>query len=406
MGGEGPARWAHRIRRERELRGWSQAGAVRAMLAHGGDGLPDREHVLRRWKAWEAGEHKPDDRYQTLIAKTFGTARHALFPIAGRRDPHAELVAATGMDTLELVARVRASDVDAATLDALRITVDRLCTEYPYVPAEQLVVDGREWLGRVADLRDGRLTLAQHREVLTLAGWLALLVGCVEYDTGDERGAEATRRAALSLGQEAGNGEIEGWAHEMRAWFALTAGDYRGVIGAARAGIEAAKGQGVSVQLAAQEAKAWARIGDRRQVEVALDRGRTLLDALPYPDNVAHHFVVDPAKFDFYAMDVYRMLGVDSMAANLAAEVLRTSGDRSPMRRAEARFTLGVVAARGGDLEEAVDSGRAAITAVRTSLPHFLMLGHELASALERRYPGERDTRDYLERLRALGRWP
>ncbi|MFC8145476.1 hypothetical protein ACFUKV_27580 [Streptomyces paradoxus] len=26
-------------------------------------------------------------------------------------------------------------------------------------------------------------TLSQHREVLALSGWLALLVGCVEYDT-------------------------------------------------------------------------------------------------------------------------------------------------------------------------------------------------------------------------------
>ena len=64
----------------------------------------------------------------------------------------------------------------------------------------------------------------------------------------------------------------------------------------------------VAVQLAAQAAKAWARIGDRRQTEVALDRGRRLLDSLPYPDNIDNHFVVNPTKFDFYAMDCYRML--------------------------------------------------------------------------------------------------
>ncbi|MEQ7008821.1 XRE family transcriptional regulator [Actinopolymorpha sp. B17G11] len=397
--------WAERIRRERVLRGWSQADAVRALLTHGGDSLPGREHVLRRWKSWEAGEHKPDDRYQGLIAATFGTARHAMFPV-GRRDASGELVAATGMDTLEVIARVRRSDLDGTTLDALRLTVDRLCTEYAYVPAEQLVVDGREWLGRVADLRDGRLTLAQHREVLSLAGWLALLVGCLEFDAGHEPAAEATRRAALSHGQESGDREIEGWAQEMRAWFALTSGDYRGVVAAARAGTEAAKDHSVSVQLAAQKAKAWARIGDRRQVEVALDRGRQILDALPYPDNVAHHFVVDPSKFDFYAMDCYRTLGDDAMAENLAEEVLRTTGDRSPMRRAEARFTLGVVAARTGNLEGAVDSGRAAIANARTSLPHFVMLGQELARHLQRRYPGEKDTHAFLEQLRALSRAP
>jgi hypothetical protein len=79
----------------------------------------------------------------------------------------------------------------------------------------------------------------------------------------------------------------------------------------------------VAVQLAAQEAKAWSRIGDRRMTEVALDRGRRLLDAMPYPENIGHHFVVDPTKFDFYAMDCYRQLAEDKMAGHLAEEILR-----------------------------------------------------------------------------------
>ena len=121
---------------------------------------------------------------------------------------------------------------------------------------------------------DRRMTLAQHQEILALAGLLAELVGCVEYDTASYQLAESTRRAALSLGEESGDGEVIGWAHEMRAWFALTMGDYRGVIRAAEAGEAQAPGTRAAVQLAAQRAKAWARIGDRRQVEVALDQGR------------------------------------------------------------------------------------------------------------------------------------
>jgi hypothetical protein len=52
-----------------------------------------------------------------------------------------------------------------------------------------------------------------------------LLVGCVEYDTGNRQAAETTRQAALSLGSEADHGEIIAWAHEMRAWINLTSGD-------------------------------------------------------------------------------------------------------------------------------------------------------------------------------------
>jgi tetratricopeptide (TPR) repeat protein len=308
----------------------------------------------------------PGEFYRPIIAAAFGTVTHAMFPEPPRRNGNAEIVSISGMETFEIVSRLHRSDVDNAPLEALRITADRLCSEYPYMPSEQLLMEGRQWLRRVVELHSKSLTLAQHREVLALSGWLALLVGCVEYDTGDRQAAETTRRAALSLASEADNAEVSGWAHEMRAWFALTTGDYRGVIAASQAGTELAAHHGVAVQLAAQEAKAWARIGDRRQTEVALDRGRRLLEGMPYPDNLDHHFVVDPAKFDFYAMDCYRLVGEDKLARTLAEEVLRAGTDfdgteRSPMRNAEARVTLGVAAAREGDLEQALIHGERAL---------------------------------------------
>lgn len=152
--------------------------------------------------------------------------------------------------------------------------------------SDQLLTEGRAWLRRVTQMQGQRTTLRQHCEILVQAGWIALLLGCVEYDTGDRQAAETTRQAALSLGGEADHADIQGWAHEMRAWMALTTGDYHGVVAAARSGTEVAPHSGVAVQLAAQEAKSWARIGDRRQAEVALDRGRRLLDSMPYPENL------------------------------------------------------------------------------------------------------------------------
>jgi transcriptional regulator with XRE-family HTH domain len=306
--------WARRMTREREARNWSYAEAVRALRAHSRKALPKSQELasdvslVRQWKRWETGEHVPSDFYQPLIAAVFGTVTHAIFPTEGRREANAELINATGMDTLELVHRLQTTDADDSTIDGLRIVTDRLCSEYPYLPSEQLLVEGRNWLQRLSTFRGQRLTLAQHREILVLAGWLALLIGCVEYDAGRRHDAETTRRAALSLGAEADHSEISAWAYEMRAWFALTTGDYHGVISAANSGLEVAPNHPVAVQLAAQEAKAWARIGDKRQTEVSLDRGRKLLDSLPYPDNLDHHFVVDPTKFDFYAMDCYRHL--------------------------------------------------------------------------------------------------
>ena len=329
-----PARpaWARRMTNERKARGWSHANAVRAMRAHAPKELASDESLLRQWKRWESGDVEPDRGKakpfcKPIIAAMFGAVTHAMFPVAPQRDAEADVLAMAGMDTLELVSRLQRSDLDQATLDGLRIMADRLCSEYPYLPADQLLTGGRAWLRRITALQGQRVTLKQHREILVQAGWVALLVGCVEYDTGNRQAAETTRQAALSLGTEAGHGEIIAWAHEMRAWINLTTGDYHGVVAAARAGTEVTPQSSVAVQLAAQEAKAWARIGDRRQTEVALDRGRRLLDSMPYPENLDHHFVLDPAKFDFCAMDCYRLLADDKMAENLAGAIIQASTD-------------------------------------------------------------------------------
>jgi hypothetical protein len=56
---------------------------------------------------------------------------------------------------------------------SLRLTADQLCSDYPFVASETLLIEGKNWLRR---LRDRHLILAQHRDVLVLARWLALLI--------------------------------------------------------------------------------------------------------------------------------------------------------------------------------------------------------------------------------------
>jgi tetratricopeptide (TPR) repeat protein len=400
--------WARRLRSERQARGWSQGDAVAALRAHSDRSLPGSASLLRNWKRWEAGEAEPDGFYKPLLAATFSTVTAALFPRQGGADVEAQLVASTGMDTVELLSRLRASDASASTIDALEITTERLSCEYSHVPSGELLVEGREWLRRLVLLRDGRLTLAQHRKVLSLAGRVALLVGCVEYDMGEIRSAEATRRAALALGNECADSDIVGWAHEMRSWYALTQGQYRAAAAAAETGLAAVgPSHSVVVQLAAHQAKAWARLGDRRRVSAVLERGRTVLEALPYPDNIDNHFVVDPSKWDFYTMDCYRHVGEDQLAKAYAEEVIRSSTGadgrvRRPMRVAEAHVTLGVVAARDGDLEAALSQGRRALAGARRSLPSLSMYTRELVDALVERFPGEPMVEEYTAELRAL----
>lgn len=120
---------------------------------------------------------------------------------------------------------------------------------------------------------------------------------------------------------------------------------------------------------------------------------------------------MDPTKFDFYAMDCYRTLANNKMAETLAEEVIQASTDfdgreRAPMRLAEARITLGVIRAREGDLEAAVDQGQRALHGDRKSLPSLLMVTRDLTKVLNDQYPAETETRDYLDELAMLTATP
>lgn len=182
--------WARRIRAERVGRRWSQTDAVAALRAHAGSQqLPGKSSLLRNWKRWESGETEPDEFYKILIAKTFGTVTAALFP-PDRDQADAHLLSATGLDTLEIISRLQASDVSTSTIEALRITAERLSCDYSTAPSDVLLTEGRDWLRRIIALRGSRLTLAQHRELLSLAGQVALLVGCVEYDMKQRQAAD------------------------------------------------------------------------------------------------------------------------------------------------------------------------------------------------------------------------
>ncbi len=391
--------WARRIVAERERRGWSQRAAVRAMQAHGN--IQSFDSLLRQWKYWEAGHRVPDDTNQRLIARTFGTVTGALFAPS----PALEVADA---GTLEVLARLRATDLGPDTLEAIEAAVDRLGVDYSRAPSDVLHADGHQWLARLTGLIEGRLTLAQHRDVLSLAGRVALLVGCVEYDLGQRAAAQSTRLAAQTLGEESGDANVVGWAHEMEAWYHLTQGRYPQTISAASAGLAVVDAShSVGVQLAAHKAKAWARLGDRHETEVALGEGRRLLEALPEGGNLENHFVVDPSKWDFYTMDAYRHVGEDDLAALYADEVIRTGTTDDgtvvrPMRVAEAHVTRGVVAARAGDRDAAIGEGRTALGLSRKSLPSLLLHSRELAATLRDRFGQDPAVDAYADELRAL----
>ncbi|MGA4842280.1 tetratricopeptide repeat protein [Streptomyces sp. G45] len=333
-------------------------------------------------------------------------------PDTSQADDPSTLLAQGGAglwDVAELLRRTEMSHINDAALESIEQGIDQLARAYPHADADYLHERTRNGLQYVTQQLERRMTLRQHRKLLVDAGWLFLLNACVQYDRGQREAANLSKAAALRIGDEAGHGEIKAWAWEIEAWFALTQCRWDDMLTAVEAGHAADQTHSVGVQLYAHKARAAARTGDARLVRDSLDAGRARLERLPDPDHPEHHFIIDPDKWDFYEMDAYRLLGDDERAATHARAVIRISTgpdgtEISPMRAAEARLTLGVAAARTGEIEEAVEMGAAALEANRKSLPSLLLVADELDKELRSRYPREAATRDFHEQVTAIKR--
>ena len=84
---------------------------IYAAMNGGKEGGSD-ESLRRQWKEWEAGRVRPQ-HWARYLAAAFGTVKDDLFP-PDRAEVH--LIDAAGMDTAELMARLRQSAIDDATL--------------------------------------------------------------------------------------------------------------------------------------------------------------------------------------------------------------------------------------------------------------------------------------------------
>jgi tetratricopeptide (TPR) repeat protein len=406
-----------------QLRAWrDSANMTRVEMADALNRTPAAEQATlicddKRISKWESGDVLwPRPEYRRALQDLTGRDAESLgFIPPHRRGERAPLLTGTVVppdalqaeaemfDTLELARLAEMSDVSAGTVETLSQAADLLCRAYPTTPAATLRDRSKRRLKQVVELLGSRTSLDQHRELLVIAGWMAALLGCVHFDLGEREEAEAARQAAYQWARQAGHGELTGWAFEMSAWFALAEGSYEQCVRFAQAGQQVGGVTSAGVQLAIQEAQGWSRLGDRKQTDQALARGASLLGKLPVPEHREHHFVFDPTKYIGKAATCYATLGDKGRAERHAHEVIaqhtRSDGtSNAPMRIAQARMDLGMVAARRGDLDQAVAYGESAFEYERKSLPVLVSRSADLDRLLTERYRGEQLAREFHER--------
>jgi transcriptional regulator with XRE-family HTH domain len=269
----------------------------------------------------------------------------------------------TGLDLIELARRAEASDLGSGTLDLLNVAVDGMCGDYPGANAAALSARAGRHLRYVTRLLGGRVTLAQHRELLVISGWLSALIACTCYDTGDAVTARTACRMTRQFASQAAHAVLVAWSFEIAAWFALVDGRYPEPVALSEAGIKHAGVASVGIQLSVQAARGCARRGDTRAAQ-GLHASRTHLDPLAVPEQHGDRFVFDGAKYEFYVATMLTWLGNDDAVTEAhAREVVRQCSKVGgwPTRLGTMRLNLGLLAARRGHLDEAISHGSAAL---------------------------------------------
>lgn len=182
-------------------------------------------------------------------------------------------------------------DVSAAALLALEEAADRFAIAYQRTPPALLISDIRRHVRYVEQLIGKRATLTQQRRLLVVGAWLSLLAATVDIDLRQRPAANARLSTAASLAEEAGHLEIVAWCLETQAWDALTDGRFIVAAELSQAAQRVAPRDGSAIiQSTAQEGRAWARLGDRRQARNALERVERMVSPLLPPDQPEHHF--------------------------------------------------------------------------------------------------------------------
>lgn len=310
---------------------------------------------------------------------------------------------------LELARRVAASDVGEETLTQLELIVDDLATAYPVTPPAELLERLRVHLAYVATLLDGRKTLAEHRRVLVIGGWLSLLTATVHIDLKQQHAATANLKTAASFARHAEHKEIHAWCYETEAWRVLTDGDYQQAVELSQAALALApKGSSIAVQAVSQEGRAWARLGQPKETYDAVGRVQKLVSPMPKPDRPEHHYRYDPDKSVAYTATTLAWVG-DPAAESYAREIvarLKPTEDigKWPRRVASANLDLALTLLVTNRLDEACHAAEQAMLSGRV-VPSNHWRAAEVVRAVEaKKLPEAADLREAYEELRRRAR--
>jgi hypothetical protein len=310
-------------------------------------------------------------------------------------------------DSVELTRQVAGSST--ATLEQLNLVVERLGLTYLSTPPAEVFDEAHHYRRIVTQLLEEHPTLTRQRDLYVVAGWLSALLGDAAFDLGDQLSARIHLNTAWQLAHETDHHALGGWVRGTQSMIALYTGRPREALELARAGQAFATSSAIAnVRLPAHEARAAARLGDRRGTDDALDRAYRAFGSLTAEAKARSIFGFEETYLPFYAGTCYVWLHEPAKIQEYAPLVITTydaatGAERSPGDQALARIDLATSYLQQREVEEACRVGSTALDLYADfPIESVARRSRELGLALEP-WAAVPAAQDFKDRLAAIG---
>lgn len=319
-----------------------------------------------------------------------------------------DLAAQAAAESLRFAELVTPSNLVDGDAEDLTGELARIATDYVHAPLLPLFHDLLTARDRVFELLRGRQNPRQTRELFMLAGTSCLLLAHASQNLGDERSAMAQISTAWTCAEKADHRGLQAWTKGTAALIAEWSPYGKTALRYTQQAKNYAPAGESRVRIAAIEARAAARIGDRKSALGALDALRRAREEKAAASGGIGQFggllTFPEAKQEYYMGGTYALLGEHAKAEEHAAAAiaLYESGakeDRSYGDEALARLDITSARLAAGEVEGAGEQ-----------LQHILRLPptlriRQIVSAVRRvgealqqpRFTGNRDARELAE---------
>ncbi|GAB4087314.1 hypothetical protein GCM10028784_39440 [Myceligenerans cantabricum] len=221
------------------------------------------------------------------------------------------LVAGAAHTSTAFASLVSASNVSDPDLDRYRITLSRIATDYVHAPLLPLVSELIAVRDRLFALLHGQQNLRQRHDLFLLTGVACLLLAHASQNMGESRAALAQLRTARLCADQTGHPGLRAWTFGTGALIAEWSHSSMALEQTEQAAALAPAGDS-RIRIAAIEARAAARLGDRRRALAAIDRVHDTRQNSPVVDEVTDFgglLTFPPAKEHYYLGSTYTLLG-------------------------------------------------------------------------------------------------